>query len=1265
MTKLLLASLALCAFFLSSFTQNEEKTYLTFVEANKPVRIIHSAREGDDLVSSIKGSYVLRERVATEASFPLAYAYKPLPGRIEAESFDAMKGVSTATTTDVGGGLHITSLDGNDWLDYNINVAEAGTYTFSLRVAGPAGQLRLRKGRNGPIIKTIDIPATANLQTWITVSTSVVLSAGNQTLNLDMVKGVGNLNWFEATVPEKPQAVITFGALAEKTVGDAPFELVTTSTNGEVPITFSSSNPAVVSVSNSTGKWLATVVGAGTANITASQAASTSYRAAVDVVQAQVVKAAPEKPQSVITFGALPEKTVGDAPFELVATSTNPEVAITFSSSNASVVSVSNSTGKWLATVVAAGTANITASQAASTSYRAAVDVVQAQVVKAAPEKPQSVITFGALPEKTVGDAPFELVATSTNPEVAITFSSSNASVVSVSNSTGKWLATVVAAGTANITASQAASTSYRAAVDVVQAQVVKAAPEKPQSVITFGALPEKTVGDAPFELVATSTNSEVAITFSSSNASVVSVSNSTGKWLATIVSAGTASITASQAASTSYRAAVDVVQAQVVKAAPEKPQSVITFGALAEKTVGDAPFELVATSTNPEVAITFSSSNPAVVSVSNSTGKWLATVVAAGTANITASQAASTSYRAAVDVVQAQVVKAAPEKPQAVITFGALPEKTVGDAPFELVATSTNSEVAITFSSSNASVVSVSNSTGKWLATIVSAGTASITASQAASTSYRAAVDVVQAQVVKAAPVSGSKILPGRIEAESYDAMKGVVIASTTDAGGGSHVTNIDGNDWMDYNVSVTSAGTYTFTLRVAGPGGQMRLRKGRNGSILKTIDIPATANLQTWTTVSTSVALTAGNQTLSIDIEKGSWNFNWFEAAVPEKPQAVITFGALPEKTVGDAPFELVATSTNPEVAITFSSSNPAVVSVSNSTGKWLATVVGAGTANITASQAASTSYRAAVDVVQAQVVKPAPEKPQAVITFGALPEKTVGDAPFELVATSTNPEVAITFSSSNPAVVSVSNSTGKWLATVVGAGTANITASQAASTSYRAAVDVVQAQVVKPAPEKPQSVITFGALPEKTVGDAPFELVATSTNPEVAITFSSSNPAVVSVSNSTGKWLATIVSAGTANITASQAASTSYRAAVDVVQAQVVKPAPEKPQAVITFGALPEKTVGDAPFELVATSTNPEVAITFSSSNPAVVSVSNSTGKWLATVVGAGTANITASQVASTSYRAAVDVVQAQVVKPAPEKPQSVITFGALPE
>ena len=412
------------------------------------------------------------------------------------------------------------------------------------------------------------------------------------------------------------------------------------------------------------------------------------------------------------------------------------------------------------------------------------------------------------------------------------------------------------------------------------------------------------------------------------------------------------------------------------------------------------------------------------------------------------------------------------------------------------------------------------------------------------------------------------AQITTSKYEAERYFSMSGVNTESTTDVGGGWNVGRLEVKHWVKYKLDVTTAGTYTFSFRVAGnTGGQFEVRNNK-GAVLKTVDVPKTGGWQKWTTVKVPIELANGRQTIQIYVKEKGWNFNWFEvgAATKEaspvnqgrKTQPVITFNTLPEKTVDDVAFALVATSTNTSIPVTFTSSNTAVVSLSNASGKWMATVIAPGTANITASQAANKNYSAATNVIRTQVVKAAPvQLTQAVISFNALPEKTEDAAAFALVASSTNTSTPVTFASSNPSVVSVSNATGKWMATIVAAGTANITASQVASSNYLAAVNMVRAQVVKAAPvQLTQAVITFNTLPEKTVGDAAFALVASSTNTTTPITFTSSNPAVVSVSNATGKWMANVLAPGTANITAYQAASNNYLAATNVVRAQVVK-------------------------------------------------------------------------------------------------------------
>jgi endoglucanase len=83
---------------------------------------------------------------------------------------------------------------------------------------------------------------------------------------------------------------------------------------------------------------------------------------------------------------------------------------------------------------------------------------------------------------------------------------------------------------------------------------------------------------------------------------------------------------------------------------------------------------------------------------------------------------------------------------------------------------------------------------------------------------------------------------------------------------------------------VNVSSAGTYTVNFRVATMfnGPQFQLRDA-NGYVLATVNVPNTGWFQTWTTITTTVNLPAGQQTLRIvsTAANGGWNINWWEIA------------------------------------------------------------------------------------------------------------------------------------------------------------------------------------------------------------------------------------------------------------------------------------------------------------------------------------------------------------------------------------------------
>lgn len=168
-----------------------------------------------------------------------------------------------------------------------------------------------------------------------------------------------------------------------------------------------------------------------------------------------------------------------------------------------------------------------------------------------------------------------------------------------------------------------------------------------------------------------------------------------------------------------------------------------------------------------------------------------------------------------------------------------------------------------------------------------------------------------------------------------------------------------------------------------------------------------------------------------------------------VPVDGLQIITFNALPNKTIGDADFEGGATTTS-GLMVSYTSSNPAVATIVN--GK--IHIVGAGTTNITASQAGNGTYSPATTVTRALTVL----KKSQVITFNSLPDKTIEDADFEGGATTTS-GLTISYSSSNPEVATIVDGS----IHIIGVGTTTITASQDGNEEYLAANSVTQSLTV----------------------------------------------------------------------------------------------------------------------------------------------------------------------------------------------------------
>ena len=139
----------------------------------------------------------------------------PIPGKIEAEDFSAQQGVQTETTSDAGGGQNVGWIAAGDWMDYDVDVASAGTYEVAFRVASKSATISLDLKKGNTVLTSLSTATTGGWQTWKTVTKTVTLSAGEQTLRILATGSNWNINWIDFTAASTPPATVPFGDIQD------------------------------------------------------------------------------------------------------------------------------------------------------------------------------------------------------------------------------------------------------------------------------------------------------------------------------------------------------------------------------------------------------------------------------------------------------------------------------------------------------------------------------------------------------------------------------------------------------------------------------------------------------------------------------------------------------------------------------------------------------------------------------------------------------------------------------------------------------------------------------------------------------------------------------------------------------------------------------------------------------------------------------------------------------------------------------------------
>jgi hypothetical protein len=105
-----------------------------------------------------------------------------------------------------------------------------------------------------------------------------------------------------------------------------------------------------------------------------------------------------------------------------------------------------------------------------------------------------------------------------------------------------------------------------------------------------------------------------------------------------------------------------------------------------------------------------------------------------------------------------------------------------------------------------------------------------------------------------------------------------------TSAAGGAYDIGWTAAGQWFNYTVDVAAAGTYSVAFRLASPYGitdGLHIANAAGTNLTGPIAVPDTGGYQDWTTVTASITLPAGVQTLTVDQDSNGWNIHYMSFA------------------------------------------------------------------------------------------------------------------------------------------------------------------------------------------------------------------------------------------------------------------------------------------------------------------------------------------------------------------------------------------------
>jgi surface protein len=886
-----------------------------------------------------------------------------------------------------------------------------------------------------------------------------------------------------------------------KNYREASFTIIDPSSDSSGSFTYSTDASNIADISGN----VITIVGAGTAIIRATQAATTNYNALSIDASLIVNPIDPSYNFNTIT------KNYREASFAIIDPSSDSSGAFRYSIDASNVATVSGN----VITIVGAGTAIIRATQAATTNYNALSIDASLIVNPIDPSYNFNTIT------KNYREASFAIIDPSSDSSGAFRYSIDASNVATVSGN----VITIVGAGTAKIRATQEATTNYKSLAIDASLVINKASP-----LLSNFTIPTKRYKDASFQIIDPSSNSTGSFTYYTDASNIADISGNIIK----ILDAGTTIITATQSESANYTSGTIDASFTVNPINP----SLNNFNTIT-KNYNDPSFNIIDPSSNSRGEFNYSidASDVAVVS-----GKTI-TIIGVGNAKITATQVATRDY-SSFSIDASLIVN--PIDPS--YNFSSI-IKNYGDASFNIIDPSSDSSGSFTYSIDASNIADISGNT----ITIVGGGTTKITATQAATANY------------KSRSIDASLIVnPINPSLNNFNS----IIKYYKDA------------SFVIIDPSTNSTGTFTYSIDASNVA-----------------------------TVSGNViTIVGGGRTIIRATQAATANYNSFQidASLIVKPISPIlnNFNTI-TKNYGDLSFTIIAPSSDSSSSFTYSTDASSVVDISGN----IVTIVGAGTAKITATQAEN-EYYISGSIDASLIVNPIDPS----LNIFNIPYKYYGDASFDITDPSSNSTGAFSYRTDASNIADISGNT----INIVGAGYATIYATQAATVNYNSKTINTSFTVLKKNP----TISNFNNI-TKNYGDLSFNIIDPSSNSTGSYTYTTDASNVADISENT----ITIVGGGSARITATQTETNNYNSGSTYAFLTVNPIDP----VLNNFNNI-TKNYADISFTVIDPSSNSSGSFTYTvdASNVATVS-----GKTI-NIVGAGTAKITATQLATNNHK-----------------------------